>query len=394
MFGGKPAFERPLHVGAPNIPDPDAVLGRIRGVLERRWLTNNGPCVLELEAAVAAMHQVEHCVAMCNGTLALETAIRALGMTGEIIVPSFTFIATAHAVSWQGLTPVFADVDRKTHSLDPADVARRITPRTTGIIAVHLWGQPAATEELAALAKSRGLRLLFDAAHGFGSGHHGKMIGSFGDAEVFSFHATKFFNTFEGGAVVTNDAALARDLRFIRNFGFAGLDDVTHVGTNAKMTEVCAAMGLASLESLSRVVEANRANYELYRQLLTRLPGLEVFQYASDGPRNYQYVVVTVDPDLATLTRDELVAVLRQENVLARRYFTPGAHRMAAYRDANRDAVLPNTDWLSERVLCLPTGTAVGQEDVKTICVLLDAAIRNASQVRKALRALPSVPGQ
>lgn len=390
MLGAPPAFERPLHVGAPNIGDIDRILSRIRGVLERGWLTNNGPCVVELENAIATKHKVRHCVAMCNGTLALEAAIRALGMTGEVIVPSFTFIATAHALSWQGMTPVFADVDRLTHSLDPVDVERRITERTTGVIAVHLWGQPAAVEALETLTKARGLRLVFDAAHAFGASHRGRMIGGFGDAEIFSFHATKFFNTFEGGAVVTNDDKLANDLRFIRNFGFAGLDNVVSVGTNAKMTEVCAAMGLASLETLSRIVEVNRAHYFSYRELLSTVPGLRVLEYPLDEIRNFQYVVVTVDEGRTGLTRDELVSVLRAENILARRYFAPGAHRMAAYRTNHGGADLPNTDWLSERVFCLPTGTTLLESDVRRICQVLNTAIDCADEVRQELRREPS----
>jgi dTDP-4-amino-4,6-dideoxygalactose transaminase len=306
-------------------------------------------------------------------------------MTGEVIVPSYTFIATAHALTWQGITPVFADVDRTTHLLDPVDVERRITDRTTGVIAVHLWGQPAPIDELTALTKRRGLRLVFDAAHAFGSSHRGNMIGCFGNAEVLSFHATKFFNTFEGGAVLTNDAQLATDLRFMRNFGFAGLDNVTHVGTNAKMTEVCAAMGLASLESLSDVIAVNRAHYESYRQLLSSTPGLRVFEYPTDERRNFQYIVITVDAEVAGLTRDELVAVLRLENVLARKYFSPGVHRMAAYRDSHPGVELPNTDWLSDHVLCLPTGTTLESGDVRRICELLNAAVRDAPIVRDAL---------
>ena len=390
MLGSLPAFERPLHVGAPNVGDIDRILTRIRGVLERGWLTNNGPCVVELEQSIASIHKVRHCVAMCNGTLALEAAIRALGMLGEVIVPSFTFVATAHALSWQGLTPVFADVDKTTHTLDPNDVERRITERTTGVIAVHLWGQPAAVEDLEKLTKTHGLRLVFDAAHAFGSSHRGRMVGGFGDAEVFSFHATKFFNTFEGGAVVTNNDKLATDLRFIRNFGFAGLDNVVSIGTNAKMTEVCAAMGLASLETLSRIVEVNRAHYFSYRKLLSRTPGLQVLEYTLDEARNFQYVVVTVDEDRAGLTRDEIVTVLRAENVLARRYFAPGAHRMAAYRERTGAIDLPNTDWLSDRVFCLPTGTTLLESDIRRICEILSLAVECADEVREQLRLRPS----
>ena len=243
--GARPATSDPLHVGRPNIGDRVDFLHRLEGILDRQWLTNNGPLVQELEARIAAHLGVRHCIAMCNGTIALEIAIRALGLTGEVIVPSWTFIATAHALHWQEITPVFADIDPTTHNLDPAAVRRMITPRTSGIIGVHLWGRPAPIRELQAIADERGLKLLFDAAHAFGCSYEGQMIGRFGTCEVLSFHATKCFNCFEGGAIVTNDDALMEKVRLMRNFGFAGYDNVIHPGTNGKLTEVCAAMGLS-----------------------------------------------------------------------------------------------------------------------------------------------------
>ena len=209
VFGGAPAFAEKLHVGRPNIGDRDRLLERINDMLDRRWLTNNGVYVQEFERRVAEILGVKHCIAMCNGTVALEIAIRALGLKGEVIVPSFTFVATAHALQWQEITPVFCDIDPPTHTLDPARVEELITPRTTGIIGVHVWGRPCDVERVGGDRPSARSQLLFDAAHAFGCSHHGRMIGGFGDAEVFSFHATKFFNTFEGGAVVTNDDDLA-----------------------------------------------------------------------------------------------------------------------------------------------------------------------------------------
>src|SRR6185369_3387994 len=202
------------------------------------------------EQRVAKMLGVRHCIAMCNATVALEITIRALGLTGEVLVPSFTFIATAHALQWQQIIPVFCDVDPETHCLNPRSVEKMITPRTTGIIGVHLWGRGCDIGSLSEIARSNGLKLLFDAAHAFGCSYEGRMIGGFGDAEVFSFHATKFFNTFEGGAVTTNDDDLAEKIRLMKNFGFAGYDQVIYLGTNGKMSEVSAAMGLTSLESL------------------------------------------------------------------------------------------------------------------------------------------------
>ena len=272
VFGGTPAFSEKLHVGRPNIGNRAALLSRINDMLDRRWLSNNGPLVQEFEQRVADFLSVKHCVAMCNATVALEIAARALGLHGEVIVPSFTFIATAHALQWQEITPVFCDVDPATHNLDPTKVEAMITPRTTGIMGVHMWGRPCAIETLSEIAQRRGLKLMFDAAHAFGNSYKGRMIGNFGQAEVFSFHATKFFNTFEGGAVVTNDDELAAKIRLMTNFGFAGYDNVIYVGTNGKMSEVSAAMGLTGLESLDEFIATNLHNYEAYRTGLQESP--------------------------------------------------------------------------------------------------------------------------
>ena len=192
IFGGVPAFREKLHVGRPNIGDRGRLLERINDLLDRRWLTNDGPFVQELERRISEVLAVKHCIAMSNGTVAMEIAIRALGLTGEVIVPSFTFVATAHALQWQEITPVFCDVEPQTFNIDPNLVKELITPRTTGITGVHLWGRPCDAEALTAVACSHNLKLLFDAAHAFGCSYKGRMIGNFGDAEVFSFHATKF----------------------------------------------------------------------------------------------------------------------------------------------------------------------------------------------------------
>jgi len=366
--GAPPAFAEPLHVGRPNIGDPELFLRLTREMLDRRWLTNNGPLVLELEQRVASYLGVRHCVAMCNGTIALEIAIRALGMGGEVIVPSYTFIATAHALHWQGIVPVFADVDPDSHNLDPDAVRRMITPRTTGIVGVHLWGRAAPTKELQAIADEHGLQLMFDAAHAFGCSQHGQMIGNFGRAEVLSFHATKFFNTFEGGAVVTNDDALADTMRLMRNFGFAGIDRVVAPGTNGKMPEVCAAMGLANLDCIDSVVEVNYRNYRAYQEALAGIAGLSILDFDETGKNNFQYVVLQVSED-CPVSRDHLIDALRAENVLARKYFWPGCHRMQPYRDLYPAAAssLESTEAVADRVIVLPTGTAVDVADIKVI---------------------------
>lgn len=391
LLGGQPAFGEPLHVGRPNIGDRGALLARIGDILDRRWLTNNGPMVREFERRLAEYLGVRNVVAMCNGTIALEIAIRALGMEGEVIVPSFTFIATAHALQWQEIRPVFCDIDRATHNLDPSRVEELITPRTTGIIGVHVWGRPCAIDALTGIARRHGLRLLFDASHAFACSADGRLIGSFGDCEVFSFHATKFFNTFEGGAVATNDADLAAKMRLMKNFGFQGKDRVVYIGTNGKMNEVCAAMGLTGLESLDAFIGHNRSNYECYRKCLEPVGGLSLVPFDDHQRNNFQYVIVEVDEDVAALTRDELVRVLEAENVLARRYFFPGAHRMEPYRSLQPKTGLwlPETERLCRRVMSLPTGTIVSPAEVEAVCRIISTAMEHADAVRAHLGRQP-----
>ncbi len=348
-----------LCVGRPNIGDRDRLLARINDMLDRRQLTNNGPFVKELEQRVAGLTGVKHCIAMCNATVALEIAIRALGMKGEVIIPSFTFIATAHALQWQEITPVFCDIDPLTHNIDPRQVEALITPRTTGIVGVHLWGRVCQVDELTKIARERGLKLLFDAAHAFACSYHGQMIGNFGDAEVFSFHATKFFNTFEGGAVLTNNDELAGKIRLMKNFGFEDYDRVTYVGTNGKMSEVAAAMGLTGLESLDDFIATNRRNYLQYK---AGLNGVTMVEYDESERCNYQYIVLEVDG------RDALMKKLWDNNVIVRRYFYPGCHRMEPYKS---NLTLPQTERLAGRVLSLPTGTSVSSRDIDRICEII-----------------------
>jgi dTDP-4-amino-4,6-dideoxygalactose transaminase len=328
IFKGLVVFNEMLHVGRPNIGNREKFLARINDMLDRRWLTNNGPFVLELEKKIAAFLGVKHCIAMCNATVALEIAARALGLHGEVIVPSFTFVATAHALQWQEITPVFCDVDPLTHNIDPSKIENLITPRTTGILGVHVWGKVCDVKALQDIANKHNLKLMFDAAHAFASSHDGKMIGGFGNAEVFSFHATKFFNSFEGGAVTTNDDVLAKKICDMRNFGFAGLDNVIDVGTNGKMSEVSAAMGLTSFESMNEFIEVNRNNYQTYLFALRDLPGLRMVEYDPREKNNYQYIVIEVDEQVAGLSRDLLVKILHAENVLARRYFYTGVNQI------------------------------------------------------------------
>jgi len=387
ISGDTPAFAEKLHVGRPNIGDRQRLIERINDLLDRRWLTNNGPYVQEFERRIADMIGVRHCVAVCNGTVGLQIAIRAAGLNGEAIVPSMTFIATAHALLWQGITPVFCDIDPESHNIDPVRVEEMITPRTSGIIGVHVWGRPCDVESLAEIARRRKLKLLFDAAHAFGCSYQGRMIGGFGDAEVFSFHATKFLNTFEGGAVVTDDDDLAVKVRLMKNFGFADYDNVICIGTNGKMNEVSAAMGLTSLESLDELIAINYRNYKQYQHELAGIPGLRMVTYDETEKCNYQYIILEIDEAVTQVRRDQLIDILWAENILARRYFYPGCHRMEPYRSyfPHVGLLLPHTERLVTRVLSLPTGTTVGEDEISQICGILRLVVENGSEVRRRM---------
>ena len=362
-----------FQIGRPNVGDSERMKLRLDEILANNYLTNNGPLVQELEDKLARYCGVKHCIAMSNGTVALELAIRATDLQDEVIVPSMTFIATAHALQWQGIRPLFADIDNTTLNICPASVEKLITPRTTGIIGVHLYGRPCDIEGLQRIADEHGLKLLFDSAHAFGSSHNGMRVGNFGDCEAFSFHATKVFNTFEGGAVTTNDDELARKLRLMRNFGFEGEDNVSYIGTNGKMSEICAAMGLTNLESLDGFIAINKENYCRYRDELCGIEGISLEPYNADEESNYQYVILRVDSARFGKSRDALKGKLESEGIMARRYFYPGCHRMQPYRSLypGLGSSLPVTESFSEEVLALPNGKQITPDEVSWVCQLI-----------------------
>jgi dTDP-4-amino-4,6-dideoxygalactose transaminase len=304
-----------------------------------------------------------------------------------VIVPSFTFVASAHALQWLGIKPVFCDIDPQTHNLDPQCVEALITPETTGILGVHVWGRPCAIHELTRIANRHGLKLAFDAAHAFGSSFQGSMIGCFGEAEVFSFHATKFYNSFEGGAITTNNDELAQKMRSMTNFGFQGYDNVVSLGINGKMTEPAAAMGLVNLDALDQFVETNLRNYNLYRKELSNIPGVKLVAYDEREKNNYQYIIAEIDGEQSILTRDQINDILHAENVLSRRYFFPGCHLMEPYRTLYPEMTdrLYHTNRLTTRTLSLPNGTAVDEEDIRAICQMIRLAVENGDEVAHRL---------
>ena len=365
-----------LHVGRPNIGNRERFLERVNEILDRRWLSNNGPVVQEFEKRIAETLGVKHALAMCNATAAIEIACRALDLKGEVIVPSYTFVATAHALQWQEITPVFCDMDSATHNIDTAKIERLITPKTTGIVGVHVWGRGCDTVAIEAIAAKRNLKVMYDASHGFGCSKGGRMLGTFGECEIFSFHATKFINCLEGGVVATNNDELAYQMRMMTNFGFTGFDKVEYLGINGKMNEISAAMGLTNLEAMEEIIAINRRNYEAYKAGLADVLGISVIGYDPAERNNYQYVVIEVDPEVCPRNRDEIVEELHAENIIARKYFWPGCHKMEPYRSLQPNAglLLPETERVAARVIVLPTGQTVEVKTVARVCEIIRTA--------------------
>ncbi|MCZ1017739.1 dTDP-4-dehydro-6-deoxyglucose aminotransferase [Streptomyces noursei] len=382
IFGGSSAFLQPLYVGRPNIGDRSRFFDRVNWALDHQWLTNGGPLAREFEQRVAELAGVRYCVSTCNATVALQLLARATDLSGEVIMPSMTFPATAHAFRWLGLTPVFCDIDPDTGCLDPALVEAAITPRTSAIVPVHLWGRPCAVDELAKVAADHGVKLLYDAAHGLGCTSEGRPIGGFGQAEVFSFHATKVVNAFEGGAVVTDDEELASRIRAMHNFGFTQGRVSTEAGINGKMTEAAAAMGLTSLDAFEETVRLNEANYDSYQSELADLAGLKVVAFDPEERNNYHYLIVEVDAAETGVHRDLLGDVLRSENVVCQRYFSPGCHEMEPYR-SERPVTLPHTERLAQKVLALPTGPTVSREDIRRVCDIVRLTVERGHEVTR-----------
>ena len=339
--------------------------------------------VRELEHEVAKLHRVKHCVLVCNATIGLQLVLKALDLQGEIITTPFTFVATAHAVMWQRLIPVFCDIDPERLTIAPDKIESLITPHTSAILGVHVFGQFCDVEAVAKIARKHRLKVLYDAAHSFQTSYKGTPVGHFGDAEVLSFHGTKLFHTFEGGAVLTNDAALAARLRLLKNFGFNGLDTVEHIGTNAKMNEVSAAYGLSMLPVIPETIARLGRLRELYRRNLSGTPGLRLFELSAEVRGNNQYLPIFVEEGFG-LDRDELWAHLWDRGVQTRRYFYPGAHLCEPYRSEMpwfKD-LLPVTRRVSETILCLPCYYDLTDLQAARVCGAISEAGKNAAAIK------------
>ena len=340
-------------MGCPNLGDKQVFLGWVDKIWKSKRLSNDGPIVQEFEKQVSQFLGVKHAVAVCNATTGLQILANAVfGTYSRVYVPSFTFAATVYALDWAGFVPEFLDIDPSTHNVVTLFNSKH------PILATHLWGRPCY------IAEGNQAPCIFDAAHAFGCSYGGVKIGNFGDGEVFSFHATKFINSFEGGMITTNNDETAEKCRLLRNFGFEGYDNSTVAGINGKMSEIHAAMGLCSLDQFDRFVECNHNNYSQYLDQLFDLGGLEIIRYEPRDTPNYQYMVVE-----AHRNRDKILDALWYNDIYARRYFYPGVHRMSHYKAKNIS--LPYTEFLADRILVLPSGVSTTSKDITKICKII-----------------------
>lgn len=387
VLGGPPAFPQGLRFVNPSPPSPDAWLPELRQIHRTGVLTNYGPFVQRFESEIARRLDVRHCVVTANATLGLILALRAWDLgQGEVVVPSFTFSATVHAIVWNGLTPVFADIDPATLTLDPAAVEQALSPRTRAIVAVTIFGVPPDLEPLERLARRHGVRLLVDTAQGLGTSYAGRLLGGFGDAEVLSFHAAKILPIGEGGAVVTNDAATAEWVRLACNFGNPGSGDCRFPGLNAKLSEWAALVGLKGLETLEETLRRRRELLEVYGRSLAGVPGVTMPRPPrEDCVLNGQNCGIRIAAERFGLTRDQLDTVLLSEGAQCKRYFDPPVHRMAAYRGVGRRMVLAHTDRAATETLCLPLHNRLEPDEVERVCGVITLAHREAAEVRAGL---------
>ncbi len=386
ILGGTPAFDEVIQFVRPWVPEPADVARMFRDVRRSRWLTNNGPQVVAFEEELCRFLGVSHCAAVANGTLGLMLALKSLGVAGKTVVPSFTFAATGHAVEWSGCAPVFADVDPVYWTLDPECVATVLhqDDDVEALLGVHVFGNPCEHEALGRLAASHGVKLLYDAAHAFGTRACGGGVGALGQAAVFSFHATKLFHTGEGGAVVSDREAVIASVRELRNFGFVRGADCDRIGTNAKLAEIPAAMGRALLGEVPRHIRRRREMIQLYRSGLQSLPGIGFHTVRPGVEHNGSYFPITIASSEAGLSRDNLFAALLAENIVTRPYFNPPLHRMCAYAGKTSGA-LPVSERLSREVLCLPVYSDMEKQEAQKVVEALLRIMRFAPAVRSAL---------
>lgn len=388
LLGGEPAFDRVLPVGQLNWPEWQDIEKTFHGIFDRRYYTNHGPLTEQLEDRLARHLGVRHALCMTNATIGLMIAAVALSLKGKVIVPGFTFVASAQSISWAGLEPVFCDVDAATHQISVKHVESLIDDDVSAIMGVHLWGNPCDITSLGQIAGRHGIPVYYDAAQAFGSSFGDRLVAGFGELEVISFHATKVMNSMEGGCVCTDDDELAARLRNIRSSYGSGPPVPIPFTGNGRFSEAQAAMALLSLDQFSANDKRNHQNWHRYKDRLAQIEGLRIPDLVAGSHSNEQYVVFEVDENGYGLDRDQLTRILHAENINCRGYFTPGLHRSYPYADwyPQYRYELPVTDDLCQKVMQLPSGQSISCSDIDQICSLILQVHHHAPEIRRRLR--------
>lgn len=362
-----------ITVTSPLLPPLDEFVDSLRDIWDKKWITNNGAYHQKLEKALCEYLGVEYISLFTNGTLPLITALQALRITGEVITTPYSFVATTHSLWWNGIKPVFVDIDPATGNLDPAKIEAAITPKTTAIMPVHVYGTPCDTDAIQAIADKYGLKVIYDAAHAFGVKVDGKSVLNAGDISTLSFHATKTYNTVEGGALICHDAKTKQRIDYLKNFGFAGETEVVAPGINSKMDEIRSAYGLLNLKYVDDAIAARKRVADRYRQELKDIPGLTMFEPMEGVTYNYSYFPIFIDAEKYGMSRDELYFLMRDNDVLGRRYFYPLISDFSTYRGlptAGPDN-LPVATRMANQVICLPLHHALTDDDVDRVIKLI-----------------------
>lgn len=365
--------EKQITVTSPLLPDLDEYNELLKDIWQRKWITNNGEYHRRLEAALCEYLKVPYISLFTNGTLPLITALQALRVSGEVITTPFSFVATTHSIWWNGLKPVFVDIDPSNCGLDPNRIEAAITPRTTAIMPVHCYGKPCDTKAIQEIADKYGLKVIYDAAHAFGVDVNGESILNAGDISTLSFHATKVYNTIEGGAMVMKDAETKKRIDYLKNFGFANETTVVAPGINSKMDEMRAAYGLLNLKQVDSAIEARHQVAIKYREALKDVPGIRFFEDMPGVRHNYSYFPIFVNEKEYGMSRDALYARMKEHNILGRRYFYPLINTFSTYRslESADPKNLPNATRLAGEVICLPMHHSLSEEDVERVILTI-----------------------
>lgn len=364
-----------ITVTSPLLPNLDDFNEMLKQIWASKWITNNGSFHKQLEKELAAYLKVPYISLFTNGTLPLITALQALRITGEVITTPYSFVATTHALWWNGIKPVFVDIDPTTGNINPDKIEAAITPKTTAIMPVHVYGKPCDTKRIQEIADQYGLKVIYDAAHAFGVEVNGESILNAGDLSTLSFHATKVYNTVEGGAMVMHDEKMKKRIDYLKNFGFANETTVVGPGINSKMDEVRSAYGLLNLKQVDVAIEARHQVAIKYREVLRNVEGVTFFDDIPGVRHNYSYFPIFIDAKKYGMTRDELYFKMKEQNVLGRRYFYPLISEFSTYRglESAKPENLPEAHKMADSVICLPMHHALSNDDIQRI---LDSIIK------------------